>query len=151
MRESGLASSCTPHPSSRHNKGFANLRAKACPSRSLMGQPSTHRSTGNAGRRWTSFTGLYFDEFAPDSAWIRDTGRVQLPPLPGVSRIRLRGEFLPHPEARGRESQLPALAVRVVGGGSGGMAPRAPGTWEILLDLPTDTASRGPELQLNLQ
>src|SRR5882724_7737712 len=74
---------------------------------SLMASARTHFSGNPAGRRWTSFSGLFFDEFATDSAWIRETGRVRLPPLPGVTQLRLRGELKPHPAAQGIEAVPP--------------------------------------------
>ena len=35
-------------------------------------------------RRFTRYSGLYFDEFAADSAWIREDAVVRLPPMTGV-------------------------------------------------------------------
>ena len=51
--------------------------------------------------RFTDHSGLYFDEFAGDSAWLRDRARVRLPPIEGPKALVLRGEFRRHPEARG--------------------------------------------------
>ena len=36
---------------------------------------------GAYSRRFTGYTGLFFDEFANDSAWLRETAVVRLPPL----------------------------------------------------------------------
>lgn len=115
-----------------------------------MGQTSTHRSTGTTGRRWTRFTGLFFDEFAPDSAWIRDTAEVCLPPLASVPQLRVRGTLVPHPDARGLECALPTLAGRA-GGKSQAAVANAEREWEILLDLDPAAAKSGIQLQLILQ
>ncbi|HWA10206.1 MAG TPA: glycosyltransferase family 4 protein [Opitutaceae bacterium] len=115
-----------------------------------MAQPSTHTPRNPAGRRWTSFTGIFFDEFAPDSAWIREAGRVQLPPLEGVARLRVRGEYRVHPSAHGAEREAPSLACRIAGGGSARVHPKSPGAWEVELELPAETARRGARLDLVL-
>lgn len=115
-----------------------------------MGQTSTHRSTGTTGRRWTSFTGLFFDEFAPDSAWLRETARVRLPPLEGVKQLRVHGTNQPHPEARGLECSVPTLTGSI-GGPSRAAIAGVDRHWEILLDLDPAGAKSGIELQLTLQ
>ena len=116
-----------------------------------MAHARTHFSGSPAGRRWTSFTGLFFDEFAPDSAWIRDGGRVRLPPLEEVDRLRVHGEFLPHPEARGMESALPALICSVKGGRAQHVRADRPGPWEITLELAPAAARKGAEVRFQLQ
>src|SRR5581483_4800864 len=87
-------------------------------------------------RRFTAFEGIFFDDFADDSAWIRETGMVRLPPLDGARRLVLRGEFRPHPAARGIETAAPALHVRVNGQRVGRVTPSAPGPWELQVALP---------------
>jgi hypothetical protein len=66
---------------------------------------------GAFARRFTRYTGLFFDEFAVDSAWIRETGVIRLPPMADEGAIVLKGEFLPHPEASGPEAGFPSLEV----------------------------------------
>ena len=61
-------------------------------------------SGGAVSRRFSAYRGIYFDEFAPDSAWIRENGRLHLPPLAATRGLLLRGEVRPHPAARGRET-----------------------------------------------
>jgi len=116
-----------------------------------MAHARTHLPGNVSGRRWTSYSGLFYDDFAPDSAWIREAGRVRLPPLEGVDRLCVLGEFRPHPEARGAECGAPALLCRVRGGASRRLVPAGPGPWEIVLDLPPAAARRGAELLLELQ
>ncbi|MBI3886895.1 MAG: glycosyltransferase family 4 protein [Opitutae bacterium] len=45
-------------------------------------------------RRRPKFTGLFHDEVAPDSYWIRETGRLELPPLGGAKHLAVIGEVL---------------------------------------------------------
>jgi glycosyltransferase involved in cell wall biosynthesis len=115
-----------------------------------MGQPSTHRSTGNARRRWTSYAGLYHDEFAPDSVWLRDSARIQLPPLDEIQRLRVSGVIRAHPEVRGLENGIPNLV------GSTGRSWQAAvihpnHSWELLLELNQPSAASGVEIRLSLQ
>ena len=116
-----------------------------------MAHARTHFSGSPAGRRWTSFTGLFFDEFAPDSAWIREAGRIRLPPLEGVDRLRVCGEVCPDLEATGREVALPSLVCRIRGGRSQYVGPTRPGPWEIELELSPMAARQGAELHLDLR
>jgi glycosyltransferase involved in cell wall biosynthesis len=101
-------------------------------------------------RRWTSFSGLFFDEFAPDSAWIRERARVRLPVLEGVRQVRIRGELRLHPEARGLEAGFPSLTCRA-GAGTRHVAANAAGPWETLVDLPATTGTSGAELRFDLK
>ncbi len=99
--------------------------------------PSVRSSTRGAHfRHFNRCAGLYFDEFGPDSAWIRETGIIHLPPLAETRSLVLRGEFRPHPEARGIESAAPGLVVRLNGTFAGALNPTRPGPWEIRLSLP---------------
>jgi glycosyltransferase involved in cell wall biosynthesis len=97
-------------------------------------RPAQPTPAGGAfARRFTEYRGIFFDEFATDSAWIRETGTVRLPPLPGVNRLVLRGEFRPHPHARGVETAAPTLEICVNGQPAARLRPVAPGPWEIAL------------------
>jgi glycosyltransferase involved in cell wall biosynthesis len=116
-----------------------------------MAPARTHFSGNPAGRRWTSFSGLFFDEFATDSAWIRETGHVRLPPLPGTTQLRVRGELKSHPSAQGIEAVPPVLVCHVKGAGTQMIAPVARGPWEITFDLPANVAAVGPKLTLDLR
>jgi len=98
-----------------------------------------HRLPPAAGaltRRFASYTGLFFDDFAPDSVWIREAGHVQLPPLRETKALILRGSFRPHPLARGIEQAAPHLDVVIHGQTVATVAPNEPGTWEVRFDLP---------------
>jgi glycosyltransferase involved in cell wall biosynthesis len=86
---------------------------------------------GAFSRRFTAYAGIYFDEFATDSAWLRETGTVRLPPLDGAPQLVLRGEYRPHPAARGLETGAPSLTVFVNGRQAATLAPTTPGPWEV--------------------
>lgn len=99
----------------------------------------THRSPPAAGafsRRFTAYSGLFFDEFDGQSAWFRERGSVRLPPLDGVRGLVLRGEVKPHPQARGLEQGAPTLRIAVNGRPAATLASPPPGPWELRLDLP---------------
>ncbi|MES2697089.1 MAG: glycosyltransferase [Verrucomicrobiota bacterium] len=101
--------------------------------------PSAHRSPPAAGafsRRFTAYSGLFFDEFDSQSAWIREHASVRLPPLDGVGGLVIRGEVRPHPAARGLEVGAPDLRLAVNGRSSVTLAALPPGPWEARLDLP---------------
>ena len=83
-------------------------------------------------RRFTQVSGIFFDEFIGESAWIRDEGVIRLPPLADVSALILRGEFKPHPAARGMEAAAPGLAVSVNGQPAGSLAGLMPGPWPAM-------------------
>ena len=100
---------------------------------------SAHRTPPAGGaysRRFTDYAGLYFDEFAEDSAWIRETAVVHLPPLDGARELVLRGEYRPHPAARGLETGAPGMTVAVNGQLAGGLAGLSPGAWELRVAVP---------------
>ncbi len=99
---------------------------------------------------FTHYTGLFYDDFAPDSAWLRDAARITLPPLAEVSALVLRGEFRAHPEARGLEAASPGLVVALDGRVVGRQGGLAAGPWEMRVDLPPSDGIRRPVLTLRL-
>jgi glycosyltransferase involved in cell wall biosynthesis len=90
---------------------------------------------GGQSRRFTAHSGVYFDEFAPDSAWIRETAALQLPPLTNERTLIFRGETRVHPAARGLEAAAPSLSILVNGREAGKIASQ-PGAWQIEIPLP---------------
>lgn len=100
---------------------------------------ASHRSPPAAGafsRRFTAYSGLFFDEFAADSAWIRERASVRLPPLTGIRGLVVRGEIKPHPDARGLELGAPGLRLALNGRLITHLAQLPPGPWEVRLDVP---------------
>ena len=102
----------------------------------MRSAPRTPPAGGTYSRRFTDYTGLFFDDFATDSAWLRARGTISLPPLTGVRGLVLRGEFRPHPAARGLETSAPGLDVFVNGRPAGALTNLCPGPWELRLALP---------------
>lgn len=97
---------------------------------------STPPVGGAYSRRFTDYTGLFFDEFATDSAWIRETARMHLPPHDGALSLVIRGEFRPHPAARGLETAAPRLTVFVNGQPAGALDRPVSGPWELRVVVP---------------
>lgn len=104
--------------------------------------------SGAFSRRFAAYSGIYFDEFAPDSAWIRDAAIVRLPPLDGARTLVIRGEFRPHPKAEGRETAPPSLEVLANGRRIAALPAPAPGPWELALAVP---AAENVTLTLRLE
>ncbi len=100
--------------------------------------------------RFTDFVGILFDDFAPDSVWIREAAHLRLPPIDGCVGVVLTGEFRPHPEARGRERGAPGVIFTVNGQVVGRLNPREPGPWELRADLPRSVGTEGIEFGLRL-
>ena len=88
-------------------------------------------------RRFTSYAGLFFDEFDSNSAWIREKGTVQLPPLNGVGNVIIRGQIRAHPDAQGVETTAPGLRVSVNGQPATQLVPATTGDWELRVSLPS--------------
>jgi glycosyltransferase involved in cell wall biosynthesis len=91
---------------------------------------------GAYSRRLTDYTGFFTDEFHLESAWIRETARVHLPPLDGARSLIVRGEFRPHPEARGVEVAPPSLVLAINGQAVATLAQPAPGPWHFAVPVP---------------
>jgi len=113
-----------------------------------------HRNASPAAgayrRRFTDYAGLFFDDFSADSAWIRDEGRIRLPPLAGVKALLLRGEYRPHPAARGLEARAPGLAISLNGQAAGCRTHFDPGPWELRIPLPPEAQTKPTVLRLRL-
>lgn len=101
-------------------------------------------------RRQPRFTGLFHDEIAPDSFWIRESGRLRLPPLDGIARLSVTGELLPadpaDPTACGHPGLRLALDGRVLAEG----AALPAGPFRFDLALPAAPAGDGRTLTLTL-
>jgi glycosyltransferase involved in cell wall biosynthesis len=105
---------------------------------------------GAFARRFTRYSGLFFDEFAANSAWIRETAVIHLPPMVDTFVVVLRGEFREHPGARGLEKGFPTLEVLVDGLSAARVTPRRAGPWETRLILDPASAKKGSVLYLTL-
>jgi glycosyltransferase involved in cell wall biosynthesis len=108
-----------------------------------MPTPEPPPAEGVFSRRSTRQTGFVFDTFANDSAYIRETATVTFPPLPELRHLVLRGEFRPHPDARGLETALPSLAVFLDEKIAATLSDPRTGPWEIVFDVPPENAAQG--------
>lgn len=103
--------------------------------------PSSHRTPPAGGafsRRFFSYRGLFFDDFEPGSAWIREQAMVRLPLSRDVTGLVIRGAIQPHPAARGMEVPPPGLRILASGRPIGAIRNREPGPWEIRLPAPAE-------------
>ncbi len=99
--------------------------------------PRTPPAGGAFSRRFAAYSGLFFDTFEENSAWIRESAAVRLPPLEGVKALVIRGLIAPHPAARGLEIDAPGLRVAVNGRPAAELpAATAAGDWLLRIDLP---------------
>jgi glycosyltransferase involved in cell wall biosynthesis len=105
---------------------------------------------GSLSWRVPRFGGLFFDDFASDSAFLREEGFLQLTPCSGVQELILRGEFRPHPSARSLEQAPPSLTCRLDGRSVATLRNLAPGPFEIRIPLSSEAAARGPRISLSL-
>jgi glycosyltransferase involved in cell wall biosynthesis len=93
--------------------------------------------TGGAfSRRFAAYAGIFFDDFDPASAWIRERASVQLPPLEGVKELIVRGLIRTHPEARGLARAAPGLRLSINGAPAVALPSPPPATWELRLPVP---------------
>ncbi len=113
-----------------------------------------HRTAPFGGvfaRRFTRYSGLFFDEFATNSAWVRETAIIRLPPMADVAAVVVRGEFRAHSSARGIESGFPQMDIFADGQGAGSISASAPGSWEARIPLDPRFAQRGSAIYLTLR
>jgi glycosyltransferase involved in cell wall biosynthesis len=94
--------------------------------------------------------GLFFDEFAPESAWIREEGSVRLPPFTEHTELVLRGEFRRHPEARGIETGPLGAEFKVNGRPIAHRTEFAPGPFEVRFTVEPAAAAQGVLLSARL-
>jgi glycosyltransferase involved in cell wall biosynthesis len=105
---------------------------------------------GSFSRRFTRYSGLYFDEFAANSAWMRETAVVRLPPMSDVGTIVLKGENRPFPGVRWPERGFPGMEVFLDGKSVASVANQAAGPWEARIALERGSALKGSVLYLVL-
>lgn len=116
-----------------------------------MNSPSSADSEGVYVRRSTRSKGLFFDEFANDSAWIRESAKLQFPPLPTLKRLVIKGRTQVHPELSGAEVGLPRLDVFLKDRHIATVSTETPQAWEIAVEVPVEIASDGAELSFKLR
>ena len=102
----------------------------------MRSAPRTPPFGGAYSRRLTDYAGIYFDEFAANSAWVRETGVIHLPPLDDARELVLRGEIRPHPDARGLETGAPDVTITVNAQPVGALRGLPTGPWELRVAVP---------------
>jgi glycosyltransferase involved in cell wall biosynthesis len=102
-------------------------------------------------RRWTGYDGLFFDEFAPDSAWMRDRAVVRLPKLPEATSFVVHGEFRPHPDVRGLETGPLGAVFSLDHRRVASFDSLQPGPFSVRFTVAGRAAGRGATLRLRLR
>jgi hypothetical protein len=111
---------------------FCQPVSRSLRSRLFMRPACRNPATGGAfSRRFTSYSGLFYDEFDTGSAWIRESARVRLPPLTGIAALVIRGETRPHPDARGIETLPPGIIAAISGRRITELRRPPTGRWEL--------------------
>lgn len=105
---------------------------------------------GSYRRHFSHYSGLFFDEFCTDSAWIRETAMVQLPPVAEPLDLIIRGECRPHPAARGIELGCPEIECRVNDRRAVVFCPHHPGPFTLRCEIPASNEAQGASLTFHL-
>jgi glycosyltransferase involved in cell wall biosynthesis len=92
---------------------------------------SSPPAAGAPSRRLAHYQGLFFDEFVPDSAWIREQGQVRLPPLDEATVFIVRGEMHPHPAIHGLEAGSLGADFLLDGRRVAGLRGLRPGPFQV--------------------
>jgi glycosyltransferase involved in cell wall biosynthesis len=94
--------------------------------------------------------GLFADETAPDSLWIRETGRLELPALKDAAELTIEGELLP-PAPADRTARGPlGLEVRLDGRTVCRQENLPVGPFTLRCPLPAEPAAGGHGLEFTL-
>jgi glycosyltransferase involved in cell wall biosynthesis len=96
------------------------------------------------------FTGLFHDEVAPDSFWIREKGRLNLPSLTGIDRLVLVGEVLAPPPGDKTAAGAVGLKVRLDGRPVFAQTALPVGPFRIEIPLQAGLPAVGHQLELGL-
>jgi glycosyltransferase involved in cell wall biosynthesis len=100
-------------------------------------------------RRPPKFTGLFFDETVENSAWIRETGALSLPPLQGIDTLAVVGEMLP---STGQNTAGGVLGLEImIDGRKCFLQSRiTSGPFRFEVPWPDDTTPSGHRMELRL-
>jgi glycosyltransferase involved in cell wall biosynthesis len=94
--------------------------------------------------------GLFFDDFGPESVWLRSAGWVRLPPLNEPLSLVIHGEYQPHPAASGIETRALSLVCYLNGRKVARVTPSVPGGFILRLAVPATSSGEGQLLSFNL-
>lgn len=96
------------------------------------------------------FTGLFHDETATDSYWIREQAAVTLPPLTEVKQCTIIGEILPADPHDSTSAGALGLILLLDGQSIACHRSLPPGPFRLSVDWPAETATSGHRLELQL-
>jgi glycosyltransferase involved in cell wall biosynthesis len=116
-----------------------------------MPSSSSAKGEGVYVRRASRSVGLFFDDFASDSAWLREEGSLVLPPLHDLRKVVLRGEVTTFPGLTGAEAGFPQLDLMLGSRHVATVSVTTPQSWEVTLEVPPDMAADGAEIRLRLR
>ena len=100
-------------------------------------------------RRPPKHTGLFFDETAENSAWIREAGTLELPPLQQATTISVIGEVLVSSGDKAAAGEL-GLEIKVDGHTAALHPAITPGPFRLEIPWPAGTTPTGHRLELRL-
>ncbi len=100
-------------------------------------------------RRPPQFTGLFFDETAENSAWIRGHGAVNLPPLDGSASLAIVGELLPPSDNTTDQGAL-GLEIKIDDRMVSRQTRIKPGPFRFEIPWPATSTPSGHRLELRL-
>ena len=106
-------------------------------------------SSSTPPRHRPKFLGLFHDDVVTDSYWIREEGRLVLPPLQGVQALAIIGEVLHAPSADPTAAGNLGLRMRLDGREVAATA-LPPGPFRLPMALPPGNCSGGHVLSLQL-
>jgi glycosyltransferase involved in cell wall biosynthesis len=115
-----------------------------------MSAPGILKSTPANTRFRAHSGGLFFDDYATDSAWLRDRAWIQLPVIAEPIELVIRGEYRPHPAIRGLETGAPSLYCRLDGRDIAQLGQPAPGPFTFKFILPASPTGSGSILTFEL-
>ena len=98
----------------------------------------------------SKFSGLFHDEIATDSFWIREQARLTLPSLTGIGRVVILGEILPPNPADPTSAGDLGLRARLDGRNLAQHCSGQPGPFRLELPLTPSLAADGHTLSLQL-
>jgi len=98
----------------------------------------------------SKFTGLFHDEIATDSFWIREQGELSLPSLEGVSQLTVIGEVLPPAGNDRTATGNVGLALKLDGTIVTSEPALPAGPFRLVVPVPAVAGSTGHTLVLRL-
>jgi glycosyltransferase involved in cell wall biosynthesis len=108
-------------------------------------------AVGSPSRRPARFEGLFFDEFASESAWIREIGVLRLPPLSERTAFIVEGDFRPHPDVRGIEKKPLGADFAIDGRVFARLRALEPGPFRLRFEAGPAQEGQGSVLEVRLR